>query len=289
MTFASYAATVAYDIDVSLQKQVVEQPRVEFYRLTYFVEARDYAGNVIDRIELKTEPGQIETSVVVDPRAVLKLAGTVHLSGSTPIASVVISPLQAQIADQDAPNVYTELVLNQMVFIGGEVSLSAIEESADIPLRPVHLCIFEGVNTSATLTFHAAACISAVPSSENAFLASAGRRMDDVDEVRVRAYLTNLTGSIPHVQTVSGKLLTMASYDTLKDSQLPQALAAFSFNSLKKGLKKVRKAAKTVRAVADKVGVTPLLNEAIDTGISMVPGGPMARMGARMAYKAALE
>jgi len=287
LTFASYEAAVDYDIDISFTQNT--SVSTDFVRLTYVVQAEDYAGNVLDQIQLSTINQNLADDTGGPPQSAnLKLLGSVRVQGDAPIARVVIAGLRAENSVSAVPEDFSATNIT-LQFESGEVTISAIEQTADVPLRPIHVCVFEGVNTSATLTFHGGAGISGVPSSENAFLVAPTKSIDDADQFRVEAYLKSVSDSMPHVQTVSGKVLSMAMYDTLEKSDLPVALAAFDFKSLKKGFKKMKKVAKTIKAVADKAGMTPMLEEAVDAGIGMVPGGRLGQAGARAAYRAALE
>jgi hypothetical protein len=223
------------------------------------------AGTVISRREV-----QIRMSVTDNHKFAFRVSGTAS-SDSEPLARVVVGGIRTvgDISDK---------------IVAAETSgvITAYEETSDISARPIHVCVLEGINASATLNISTTAVITGVPDSSNVFIST---RPDNesavVDSNAVEMFLKSMTRVLPRAFTVGGHSIVDKKVRAMYgDEAVMLAFKAMSFGDVGKAIKKVGLAAK---AAAPQVKA--LLEEALPVigqygeMASMLPG-PVGRAGA---------
>jgi hypothetical protein len=167
--------------------------------------------------------------------------------------------------------------------------ITAFEETSDIPARPVHVCVFEGLNASATLNINSTALLCGVPDSTNVFIASALSRDRVYDYNAVEIFLRSVTRMMPRAFTVSGHGAVSKTVSAFyNDEETTIAFKAMSFDKVSSAIKQAAKLAKVgasdVRRIMDEL--EPVMRVA-GTAASMLPGpvgtaGRMMRGGSDM-------
>lgn len=142
--------------------------------------------------------------------------------------------------------------------------VTAIEETADISGRGIHFCVFEGINSGASLNFHAANVIAGIPDSTNAFIAS-GTGTDEVyDYGIINNMLLTFKHTFPRAFTGLGaEVATQALADWFELEGMEYSMQAMSFGRIGKAFKQVIPAVKKLRSGASTAAdlVKPVLKE----------------------------
>uniref|UniRef100_A0A2V0RAV1 Uncharacterized protein n=1 Tax=viral metagenome TaxID=1070528 RepID=A0A2V0RAV1_9ZZZZ len=169
------------------------------------------------------------------------LNGTVT-STTNPIARVVVAAISMS-------GDLTTLTLN-----AGQTStvLRAYEETADIAARPVHVCVFEGLNSGATLNIGSTAVLTGVPDSANVFIAAANAEEDEVyDSNSVYMFLKSMSRVLPRAFTLGGHGVVEKKMSAMYgDDTVTIAFKAMSFSDVASAAKKIGEAAKATAAEA---------------------------------------
>jgi hypothetical protein len=230
----------------------------------------DAAGNVVAENEL------VDVLAIVDGSAYdFRGKGTVT-STTTPIARVVLG------AKSTSTNV-TDTIL-----VGNSTAkITAFEETSDIPARPIHVCVFEGLNASATINISSMAVLCGVPDSSNVFISAANDLGNVFDQNAVEIFLRSLVRVMPRAFTVDGHgAVTKALTGLYESESVEIAFHALSFTDVSKLVKKAAKAAKVTGVEARNmlIELEPLMR-GLGSATSMLPGpagmaGRAAMMGA---------
>jgi hypothetical protein len=158
--------------------------------------------------------------------------------------------------------------------------IKSIEESADVPARGLHFAVFEGINTGASINFHAANVIAGVPDSTNAFIASSSPLDAVYDYSIVNNMLLTFKHTYPRAFTGLGReagALALKEWFELEGMQM--AMMALSFGKIGRAFKTVGRIAKTARSVASKAAdvAKPVLTEGGGLLIASGVGGAKGR------------
>uniref|UniRef100_A0A2V0R8W2 Uncharacterized protein n=1 Tax=viral metagenome TaxID=1070528 RepID=A0A2V0R8W2_9ZZZZ len=260
LTLATYSASfTAYlqmgDPDITS----ISHPSV------YVMLALDAANNVIGRSEIRDI-----VSVTDNQNYSVRLTGSVS-SSTVPIHRVVVGAT------------YSEGVAVEIVVASASTfSLTAFEETADIAARPIHVCVLEGLNASATLNLTSTAVLCGVPDSTNVFIGATGSTVPEVyDTNAVEMFLKSIARTLPRAFTISGHGAVTRSLTAMYgDESVDLAFKAMSFSDVsKKAADLVRQATKLRHELAPYV-------ETVGAAASMLPGtaGAVGR-GAIMASR----
>jgi len=164
--------------------------------------------------------------------------------------------------------------------------LTATEETADIPARPIHVCVFEGLNSGATLNLESTSVLTGVPDSTNVFISSStAKDYATVDVSLVEMFMKSVIRSMPRAFTVAGHgavVRRLTAY--FGDEEVDLSFKAMSFKDVSSMIKKVGSHAKTLNKFMK--DVHPLL-DAMGGMAGQLPGpmgtvGRAAQAGSRM-------
>jgi hypothetical protein len=157
--------------------------------------------------------------------------------------------------------------------------IHASEETADIPNRGLHFCVFEGLNPGASLNFHAANVIAGIPDSSNAFIASANVGDKVFDYNVIQNLLQTFKYTFPRAFTGLGsEVANLALAEWFDMEGMQHSLNALSFKRIGLALKKVVPIAKIIRSGASKAAdiAKPVMREGgmvlVATGIGGARG-----------------
>uniref|UniRef100_A0A2V0RMW8 Uncharacterized protein n=1 Tax=viral metagenome TaxID=1070528 RepID=A0A2V0RMW8_9ZZZZ len=183
-------------------------------------------------------------------------------SSTSPIARIVVGARKTNLAATD----------NMIVESYAEVI--AYEETSDIAARPIHVCVFEGLNASATININSAAVLTGVPDSTNVFISSKSSSNDVYDTNAVEVFLRSVTRVMPRAFTIDGHAAMVSSVDAMFGTE--DVSIAFQAMSFEKVAKKVKKIGKVAKARAQEIPallseLAPALEE-IGSTLSMLPG-----------------
>jgi hypothetical protein len=206
---------------------------------------------------------------------VVKVNETFDLTFDTTISSAtkpihrVVAFWARYVADQDV----TELVRSQDTTF----SLTGFEETSDIPARPIHVCVFEGLNLGATLNINTTAVLTGVPDSTNVFISSSrSASADMVDGNAVEMFLRSVIRGMPRAFTLAGHGLVERNVEAMFGTEkVGITFKAMSFADVTKSLKTIGKYAKTLQRASH--DVLPMIEDASYVA-SMLPG-PVGRAG----------
>jgi hypothetical protein len=232
-------------------------------------------------IALDAADKQITDALVVDITTVadgssydLRVRGSVT-SDSKPIARVVVV-----FAKAGGTPVTEKLSITNTVF-----RVSAVEETSDIPARPVHVCVLEGLNASATININSSAVIAGIPDSTNVFIGSGRDTSAEVDTNAVAIFLRSLSKVMPRAFTVAGHGTVERTLTAMyRDEPIEVAFKAMSFSDVTKRVKEIAKHSQMTAKQA--AAMLPMLERAGDVA-STLPGsigvvGGAVSGGARM-------
>lgn len=155
--------------------------------------------------------------------------------------------------------------------------LTTITEGSDIPCRPVHYCVLEGVNPSASISVRCDTVLAAIPAEETISMGVMPQSMANLDDGLVKLAFRYLFSRMDRASTILQNDSMANSVDgiademtsNLKTSQSEMEQAA-SFGGALRALKKAQKTSSTIARTAQ-----PLLKAYSDTGL---PGADAARM-----------
>lgn len=213
---------------------------------TFIVTALDAAGELLDSVEVESDPGA-QLSTDFDFNLDVGLESTTF-----PIDRVAVFL-----------KVYEGGTL-QRATGASSGRVTAIEETADISGRGIHFCVFEGINSGASLNFHAANVIAGIPDSTNAFIAS-GTGTDEIyDYGIVNNMLLTFKHTFPRAFTGLGaEVATQALADWFELEGMEYSMQAMSFGRIGRAFKQVVPAVKKLRSGASTAAdlVKPVLKE----------------------------
>jgi hypothetical protein len=219
--------------------------------------ALDAAGNVLSSRKVRDV-----TNVTSGQQFILSGSGTLT-STTVPIARVIVA-IDKNLTDQANLDFLASPSSSKVV---------AYEETADIAARPIHVCVLEGLNSSATLNLSSFAVLTGVPDSTNVFIASATPASDVVyDTNAVEIFLKSMSRALPRAFTVSGhSAVTKELTAMYGDEEMTVAFKAMSFDDVARRVKHAgsmaKKAFREIESMAQKS--EPMMRNA---------GGVMSRM-----------
>jgi hypothetical protein len=165
----------------------------------------------------------------------MDLAGSIS-STTKPIARVIVSPIKENVS-QSSLTSSTSNCYN---------TITAIEETADIPARPIHITVLEGLNQAATINLSSFAVLTGIPDSTNVFISNARSGSHEVyDYNAVEIFLRSITNVLPRAFTVGGHgRFTTELTAMYGDEETTIAFQAMSFSSVAERIKKIGETAK---------------------------------------------
>jgi len=231
--------------------------------------ALDAANNVIVSKEMRI----VRNMSAVGINLQMVTSGTLT-STTVPIARLVVA-VRAESANQST----------SLIAAGQSHSVvTAIEETADIPARGIHFCVFEGLNASATININSFAVLTGVPDSTNVFISSGTQSSDDVHDYNaVEIFLRSISNVLPRAFTVGGHGEFTRELKTMYgDEETSVAFKAMSFAPLARRIKSsasvAKRSARDAAMMAKKV--LPYA-EAAGEMLSVAPG-PIGAAGSAM-------
>uniref|UniRef100_A0A2V0RC97 Uncharacterized protein n=1 Tax=viral metagenome TaxID=1070528 RepID=A0A2V0RC97_9ZZZZ len=243
------------------------------YRMDLKALAIDASGTIITSIDMTDV-----TNVTADQSFMCIARGSLT-SSTVPIARVVVGVDRTQQS-------FTTLDYKPAFSTN---SISAYEETADVAARPIHVCVFEGLNASATINVSSYAVLTGVPDSSNVFIASAQEDDNDVTDFNsVEIFMKSVIRSLPRAFTVSGHGEVTRNLTAMYNSEeVDVAFKAMSFGDVTRGVRKLGSLAKgTAKDLPHLLSELKPYVELAGTGMSMMPGtagrvGAMVQAGAR--------
>jgi hypothetical protein len=154
--------------------------------------------------------------------------------------------------------------------------VTAYEETSDVPGRPIHICVFEGLNKGATINIASAASMSGIPDSTNVFIGATPMRGPEVyDSNAVDNFLKSVSRVIPRAYTVAGLNSIERQVRALYgDEEVTVAFQAMSFGSLMQKMKKIASSAKNPAKLISSAVLQPAerLADKMATALDFIPG-----------------
>uniref|UniRef100_A0A2V0RBK0 Uncharacterized protein n=1 Tax=viral metagenome TaxID=1070528 RepID=A0A2V0RBK0_9ZZZZ len=252
LTLATYNATVEARIVMNDPGSAVAQFKINVRALGV-----DAAGTVVAEVNLTDILTTAASSVYTFS------AATTLTSATTPIHRVILG-LVSTSSD----------VTDTLRAADSSAVVKAFEETADIPARPIHVCVFEGLNASATLNINSTAVMTGVPDSTNVFISSAGSVSRVVyDTNLVEMFLRSVSRVLPRAHTITGHgAMEKAVMAVFGSEDIKLSFQAMSFGDVIKKLSGAGKFAKaTIRDVSDIAKeVEPILSAGMAIGRMMI-------------------
>uniref|UniRef100_A0A2V0RCR9 Uncharacterized protein n=1 Tax=viral metagenome TaxID=1070528 RepID=A0A2V0RCR9_9ZZZZ len=289
-TFGDYAASAIYDssragntknpltfstfkVQFRLDINCVAESAIVAGTSRFALVALDSANKLLTSVDITTEtPGDAVFDLSIDETLV---------STTSPIGRVMLFCTEA--TDSGGTVAHQVDALNKNLKRSDTVSsgrIEAVEETADLASRGVHVCVLEGVNEKASINFHAANVIAGIPDSSTAFIAGSGSMVSpDYDLSDVTDLLQTFKFNVPRAYTTSGASAAGEMYfKAVSDSPMNAAMHARSFKKIGRAFRKIGNVAKKVRSqLSDHVrDVQPYLTQA--TQILGDIGGERAQM-----------
>jgi hypothetical protein len=264
-------ATYTVDVNAYLQWQAADRD-VPAYFISAKVYAMDAAGTIVDT-------SNVDDRVNIDTQAFDASFRCTLKSTTTPIARV------AAVAVYNNSNMTTDLVSNGQT----HMVVTAYEETADVPARPIHVTVLEGLNLGATLNLSSFAVLTGVPDAANVFISPSTTSTESVyDDNAVEMFLKSVSRSMPRAFTIAGQESTGRQLQAFYgDEKLEVAFKAMSFSEVGSELKRIGKYAK--RGTKELMHVMRELEPLMDRGSAMAGlPGPAGFIGSGMAAGASL-
>lgn len=264
LTLATYSA----DISMTLVVSDTDAPNASGtfnIHVRFKIVALDAANNVLDTDEVyysqpETLQNQNMAYVVQSSLA----------SNTSPIHRIIVYTID--IASAAALTVSNPTGQKQSAAV-----VTAFEECSDIPVRPIHFCILEGVNAGASLSINAGGLIAGVPDSDNAFISTGLNATGKVvDSNLVGMFLKSVARSLPRAYTLDGHgAVERQITGFFNEKEMSLALRAMSFDTISRAVKKTTKLAKKARKAVS--GAVEVLEPFLEAGgaAAMATGTPM--------------
>uniref|UniRef100_A0A2V0RAW6 VP5 n=1 Tax=viral metagenome TaxID=1070528 RepID=A0A2V0RAW6_9ZZZZ len=204
--------------------------------IVFLVAAFDAAGEQLSTQEVKLEGADLADNDTFDSHIDVTLK-----SSTFPISSMGVWIKTGAV--ERADTVSSGLV-------------EAEEETSDIPVRGVHVVIFEGLNAKASLNFHAANVLTGVPDSTNAFISNSATDLvldGNIVTNMLQAYRQNAV----RAYTGAGKEASGQIIDaTLATPEMDVKMNAFSFKDIGRAFRRAVGVAKATRRDASNIAAT---------------------------------
>uniref|UniRef100_A0A2V0RA81 Uncharacterized protein n=1 Tax=viral metagenome TaxID=1070528 RepID=A0A2V0RA81_9ZZZZ len=230
--------------------------------------ALDAAGAVVGRRDMHDVK-----AITSGAQLQLSCGGTIT-SSTVPISRVIVV-IDRTLVDQSTLN-YTPTRSTNVV--------AAYEETADIAARPIHVCVLEGLNASATINLNTFAVLTGVPDSTNVFISSSSPSDSEIyDTNSVEIFLRSISRALPRAFTVSGHAAVTKHLTAMYGSEeVSIAFQAMSFESVAKHAQKLRSVAhKAGKELADAMDALEPIVSTSGKIMSMLPG-PVGTAGSLM-------
>jgi hypothetical protein len=256
LTLATYAVQLDAFLDISgASTPAAADPG---YKIDAVAMALDAAGNIITTTELQDRTGALNGKIMV-------IKFSAFLTSSTVPIHRVVMGARRQNLDQATETVKAGASFN---------IIEAIEETADIPARNLHVCVFEGLNSSATLNISSQAVLTGIPDSTNVFISSGSGEDDVYDTNAVKIFLRSMSRTLPRAFTVGGHgAMTRKLTAMYGDEELSVSFKAMSFENVAKKVKHLGKLAKqTVKALPGALDEMEEALGAAGSALSLMPG-----------------
>jgi hypothetical protein len=261
LTFATYGAKV--DVRLLWAENMTTSG---VSQSTFVVYGLDSADNIVASNVVRAK---VSITNANTPEAVFS-AGVV--STTAPISRVIV---YYALQEGDIPDT---LSANSTAVI------TAYEETADVPGRPVHVCVFEGLNSTATINIASAATMSGIPDSTNVFIGSTGKATPEVyDDNAVTMFLKSVARVVPRAYTIAGLNSVEREVTALYgDKEVTVAFQALSFRKIMRGIRSIAKVAKVPAKEISSYVIRPIEEKAreIASVLDYVPG-PRAAIAAQ--------
>lgn len=222
----------------------------------------DSAANVVASKDV-TDRLEVTDGQKID----IRFSGSIT-SSTMPIARVVVAITHTSIAATDS-----------LFVTDSHAMVSAYEETADISARAIHVCVFEGLNSAATLNINSTAVLTGVPDSTNVFISSTGASPDVYDTNMVEIFLRSITRVMPRAFTIDGHAAVEKVVSAMYlGEEVDVAFKAMSFKSVAEKLKEL-----AAMAHARSKDVPRLLDsiDKVGSALALMPG-PMGTAGSAM-------
>jgi len=227
LTFATYSASVKLHVRTGGVTNVTDVFYLSFAVYGLDADNKVVASNLVSRDIYNLD--QHRTNYAID--------ATVS-SSTVPIHRVVIQAIL------QSPNMTTPA---DAIDVGDSTcAITAYEETADVPGRAVHFCVFEGLNSNATINISSAATMAGIPDSSNVFIGSVGGTRPDVyDDNAVSMFLKSVSRVVPRAYTVAGLDTVEREVKAMYgNKEVSVAFQAMSFGRIAQGVKDLGKKAK---------------------------------------------
>jgi hypothetical protein len=247
-SLATYVAHLALTLELEVKALTATLENAELIAVAF-----DAAGKAIDSLQVNVDPSE---GVPVTEKF------TTHVDVNLTSETVPISSVGVFIQKINGSTTPTCVLKRTTGVSSGRVS--ATEETADIPGRPIHFAVFEGLNAAASLNVHAANVIAGTPDSANAFISGGGATDDVFDYGIVNSMLLTFKHTFPRAYTGLGaQAASMALKEWFELEGMVIAMEARSFKKIGKTFKKLIKGAKQARSTVSKVAdvAAPIMKE----------------------------
>jgi hypothetical protein len=226
LTLATYSA----DVEGYVEFNDPGSSATTNQRVDFKIYALDAADNII------------ASNLVIRRETFIDNKGTgIHFVGSVttetkPISRIVVGIVTIGTADIDNVTVATNTT----------AKITAYEETADIAARPIHVCVLEGLNASATINLNSSLVLTGVPDSTNVFISSAASGDVAVyDSNMVEIFLKSVSRVMPRAFSVEGHGALTRTLDAFYGSEpVSISFKAMSFEDVRKGVQKAARLAK---------------------------------------------
>lgn len=259
----------AYGFDLSLTFRISDTSVIVASNESFLftVMAYDHAGGLLVGENLANSVPAAATSA---NKATLNM--TVSKYVSTPIARIVI-----MVAN-------TSGVASGASYDYASVTLQLINETGDIPCRPIHYCVMEGLNPSASINVRTDALFSAIPSEDNVSLATFPASMSNLDDSMIKVMFRSMFSTFSRACLISesakrSQLLLDASpylVENLAQASTEPEMAMSFHEALKLAGRHASRTAKTA---------APLLKAYGDSGLPGADAAKVTLTGIRTAQK----
>uniref|UniRef100_A0A2V0RMV6 Uncharacterized protein n=1 Tax=viral metagenome TaxID=1070528 RepID=A0A2V0RMV6_9ZZZZ len=249
----------------------------------HYVLALDSAGNIIDSHELSAPITRNAFSNSSAAYEIVNFNVNVTLQSSTvPISRVVIGE-ESYIRLNDGALGEGDASADVSGFFspgGFALDFEAIERTADIPARPIHIALVEGLTTGATITLQASAIVTGLVDSSRSFLAGSEDDDDEEDPSRIidhalaLVYFKAIEKNLVRAGSSDGFGVMKAAMAEVISSTPPEAiLSASSYSMLSSGVRKASKAMQTAVKPKNLVRAGKLALTVADTTANLAAAG----------------
>uniref|UniRef100_A0A2V0R8X5 Uncharacterized protein n=1 Tax=viral metagenome TaxID=1070528 RepID=A0A2V0R8X5_9ZZZZ len=125
--------------------------------------------------------------------------------------------------------------------------LTTYEQCSDVASRPIHVCVLDGLNDSATISISAGLSVAGVPDSDNAAISGSIANLELYDDEIISQYLKSVSRGLKHVYTQEGADWLFQTIGSWSDSpELQREVYAMKMKRFMRGVKKAGEIAKKI-------------------------------------------